>query len=107
MLNTKDGNVAELSLRQFGRQGLLASIELASHDSPQKEKNWRTTMSMIGRFGIGRRNATTWRNAAWLALLSLPIMGHAYAQQKTIAIIVPTLKITVLQTESKAAEAEA
>ena len=64
-------------------------------------------MSMIERFGVGGRTATVWRNAVWLALLSLPMMGHAYAQQKTIAIIVPTLKITVLQTESAAAEAEA
>ena len=64
-------------------------------------------MSMIERFGVGGRTATVWRNAVWLALLSLPIMGHAFAQQKTIAIIVPTLKITVLQTESAAAEAEA
>ena len=55
----------------------------------------------------GKRRAITWRNAVCLALLSLPVMAHAHAQEKTIAIIVPTLKITVLQTESAAAEAEA
>ena len=64
-------------------------------------------MSMTWRLGSCGRIASIGKYAAWLVLLSLPVMGHAYAQQKTIAIIVPTLKITVLQTESAAAEAEA
>lgn len=47
------------------------------------------------------------RYLALMVLLTLPLAGNVYAQQKTIAIIVPTLKVTVLQTESRAAENEA
>lgn len=64
-------------------------------------------MKLIGRLKFDRTSRGRVKTAAFLALLSLPIASHAYAQQKTIAIIVPTLQITVLQTESAAAEAEA
>jgi erythritol transport system substrate-binding protein len=59
-------------------------------------------MSRTGHVGIQFRGGSL-RTAFLIALASAALGGQAYAQQKTIAIIVPTLKITVLQTESAAA----
>ncbi len=57
--------------------------------------------------GLRGKYLRSGRYVALLMLLSFPFSGKAYAQQKTIAIIVPSLKLTVLQKESAAAESEA
>lgn len=61
----------------------------------------------LGTVLAGRKCLRSGRYIALAMLLGLPLSGTAYAQAKTIAIIVPSLKITVLQTELAAAEAEA
>src|SRR6202012_339531 len=61
----------------------------------------------LGTVLAGRKYLRSGRYIALAMLLGLPLSGTAYAQAKTIAIIVPSLKITVLQTEWTAAEAEA